>query len=517
MTATMFVAYHVFDLARPGIATPRTSHLGPIAFRVPHASPHRLSHTPPRTHTLPLTVARAVPHRRPSSSPPSLTLPLTAAHASSCLHQHFPTSSLTPSPTFPHASPLIAYGSSHRHSRFPPPSLTLPPTVAHASPHRRSRFPPPSLTLPPTSPTLPLSSSSLSPGNEPPRRPPFSPTSLHVVISPLPITFHLFITIASPPTPPTLSSVPIVSSAGDGVVTRSRWDVTGCISSTHRSLSCTNPARMAGAAAALEQSAGRTAGAARASSSPPFSVVKAPLQVDGVTWHVTWEWVGYPHVIRRVIPSLHHQMSALSPPRSSACIQHFSCTAVCPCLFGASGFSFLPRHMYSAVHASPHRHPRFLPPSPTLPPTVAHASPHRRPRFPPPPPSHTLPPTATVAHASPHRHRRPRFPPQSPSPTLPPAATVAHASPHRHRRPRFPPPPPSPTLPPTATVAHHQWPAAPFHPPPTHFHRRIRPPRPSLTVHHLSPTTALCAGPSPALLTLVYPSTAGSRSLLPVT
>ncbi|CAI5503006.1 unnamed protein product [Closterium sp. Naga37s-1] len=135
-----------------------------------------------------------------------------------------------------------------------PTSPTLPPTVAHASPHRRPRFPPPS-------PTLPLSSPSLSPGNEPPRRPPFSPTSLHVVISPLPITFHLFIAIASPPMPPTLSSV---SSAGDGVVTRSRWDITGCISSTHTSLSCTNPARMAGAAVALEESAGRTAGAARA-------------------------------------------------------------------------------------------------------------------------------------------------------------------------------------------------------------------------------------------------------------
>ncbi|CAI5958614.1 unnamed protein product [Closterium sp. NIES-65] len=103
------------------------------------------------------------------------------------------------------------------------------------------------------------------------------------------------------------------------------------------------------------------------------------------------------------------------------------------------------------AHGSSYRHPRFLPPSPTLPPTVTHASPHRRPSFPPPSPK--LPPT--VAHASPHR--RPRFPP--PSPTLPP--TVAHASPHR--RPRFP--PPSPTLPPT--VAHaspHRRPPPPLSP-----------------------------------------------------
>ncbi|CAI5958240.1 unnamed protein product [Closterium sp. NIES-64] len=33
------------------------------------------------------------------------------------------------------------------------------------------------------------------------RRPPFSPTSLHIVITPLPITFPLF-TIASPPSHP---------------------------------------------------------------------------------------------------------------------------------------------------------------------------------------------------------------------------------------------------------------------------------------------------------------------------
>ncbi|CAI5512078.1 unnamed protein product [Closterium sp. Naga37s-1] len=87
------------------------------------------------------------------------------------------------------------------------------------------------------------------------------------------------------------------------------------------------------------------------------------------------------------------------------------------------------------AHASSHRRPRFLPPSPSLPPTVAHAPSHRRPRFLPPSPS--LPPTVALASF----HRRPRFLP--PSPSLPP--TVALAS--SHRRPRFL--PPSPSLPPT--------------------------------------------------------------------
>ncbi|CAI5477978.1 unnamed protein product [Closterium sp. Yama58-4] len=53
--------------------------------------------------------------------------------------------------------------------------------------------------------------------------------------------------------------------------------------------------------------------------------------------------------------------------------------------------------------------------------------------------------------------------------------------------------------------------------PPAHSHRQNRPPLPSLTVHHLSPTAALCARPSPNLMTLDYPSAAGSRSPSPVT
>ncbi|CAI5978430.1 unnamed protein product [Closterium sp. NIES-64] len=85
-----------------------------IAFRVPHASPHRrprflplsltlhsvVAHAPPPVTTF--TVALAFPHCRLRSHPSSLTLP----------------------PTFSHASPLISHASSHR--RPLPPTVDLP-------------------------------------------------------------------------------------------------------------------------------------------------------------------------------------------------------------------------------------------------------------------------------------------------------------------------------------------------------------------------------------------------------
>ncbi|CAI5982555.1 unnamed protein product [Closterium sp. NIES-65] len=135
------------------------------------------------------------PSRHPPSPSPSLSP--TVAYAPTHRRSRFP----LPSPTLPLSSatlpPTVALASSHRRPRFLPPLPSLPPTVALASSHRRPRFLPPSPSLPPT---VALASSH--------RRPPFSPTSLHVVITPLPITFPLF-TIASPPMPPTLSSLPI--------------------------------------------------------------------------------------------------------------------------------------------------------------------------------------------------------------------------------------------------------------------------------------------------------------------
>ncbi|CAI6008715.1 unnamed protein product [Closterium sp. NIES-65] len=110
--------------------------------------------------------------RPPRFAPPSPTLPPAVAHTS-----------FRRCPCSPSRHHL------HRRPRFPPLSLTLPPIVAHASPYLLPRFPSHQPRF------LPPSSSSSH------RRPPFSPTSLHVVITPLPITFPLF-TVASPPSHP---------------------------------------------------------------------------------------------------------------------------------------------------------------------------------------------------------------------------------------------------------------------------------------------------------------------------
>ncbi|CAI5986179.1 unnamed protein product [Closterium sp. NIES-65] len=110
--------------------------------------------------------------RPPRFAPPSPTLPPAVAHTS-----------FRRCPCSPSRHHL------HRRPRFPPLSLTLPPIIAHASPYLLPRFPSHQPRF------LPPSSSSSH------RRPPFSPTSLHVVITPLPITFPLF-TIASPPSHP---------------------------------------------------------------------------------------------------------------------------------------------------------------------------------------------------------------------------------------------------------------------------------------------------------------------------
>ncbi|CAI5959504.1 unnamed protein product [Closterium sp. NIES-64] len=207
---------------------------GPIAFRVPHASPHRLSHTSPRTRprfpspspTLSPIVAHASPYLRSRFLLPSPTLPHTVTHAFPHLPSRFPSHRprfLLPSPTLP---PTVTHASPHRHPRFPPLSPKLPPTVAQASPHRRPRFPPLSPTLPPTV-------AHASPHRRPP--PP----------SPTPTVGH-----ACPPI--ALGSSFLSSTlggevwraglgAGEGVVTRSLWGVEGCVvSSTHPSLSCTD-------------------------------------------------------------------------------------------------------------------------------------------------------------------------------------------------------------------------------------------------------------------------------------
>ncbi|CAI5948598.1 unnamed protein product [Closterium sp. NIES-64] len=198
---------------------------GPIAFRVPHASPHRLSHTSPRT--------------RPRFHSPSPTLSPIVAHASPYLRSRF----LLPSPTLP---PTVAHASPHRRPRFPPPSPTLPPTVTHASPHRRPRFPPPSPTLPPTvahrhrrppplSPTLTLPSPSVrlpadlpslpplsTPSSLPcPSRSPYSPSRLHPCRPPShPFPSHLGLS-------PTLGGEVWRAGlgAGEGVVTCLLWGV----------------------------------------------------------------------------------------------------------------------------------------------------------------------------------------------------------------------------------------------------------------------------------------------------
>ncbi|CAI6001314.1 unnamed protein product [Closterium sp. NIES-65] len=162
--------------------------------------------------------------------PASPTLRPTVAHASSRCRSHF-------IPSFAHA---------------PPPVTTF--TVALAFPHCRLRSHPSSLT---TSPYLLPRFHSHQPRFLPPssssshRRPPFSPTSLHVVITPLPITFPLF-TVASPPSHPFPSHLGLSPTlggevwraglgAGKGVVARSLWGVEGCVvSSTHPFLSCTD-------------------------------------------------------------------------------------------------------------------------------------------------------------------------------------------------------------------------------------------------------------------------------------
>ncbi|CAI5997967.1 unnamed protein product [Closterium sp. NIES-65] len=219
-----------------------------------HASPHRRpSSSPPSPELFP-TVARALPHRRPSSSPLSPELFPTVAHASPYRRSRF----LLPSPTLPHivahpflpppsltlprSSPTVpptdAHASPHRRSRFPPPSLTLPPTVAHASPHRRSRFPPPSPTL---SPTIAHAS--------PHRRPRFPSHR-----PPCRLEMSLPADLPSLPPLSTSSSVPCLSrsTSSSPLLLHPRRPP------SHPFLSAL------GAAAALEQSAGRTAGAARA-------------------------------------------------------------------------------------------------------------------------------------------------------------------------------------------------------------------------------------------------------------
>ncbi|CAI5464053.1 unnamed protein product [Closterium sp. Yama58-4] len=190
--------------------------------------------------TLPPTVAYApthrrfhtFPHRRPRFPPPSLTLSLTAAHAPSCLPPRFPTPSLAPSPTFPHASPHITHAFPHRRARFLPPSPTLSPTVALASSHRRPRFPPPSRSLPPTvAHAFPHRRARFLPPS-----PTLSPTVAHA-------SSHRRPRFLSPS--PTLS--PTVAHA-----------------SSHRRPRFPSLSPMAGGGAALEQSVGRTARAARA-------------------------------------------------------------------------------------------------------------------------------------------------------------------------------------------------------------------------------------------------------------
>ncbi|CAI5943487.1 unnamed protein product [Closterium sp. NIES-64] len=203
-------------------------------------SPSR--HPPSPSASLSPTVAYAPTHRRSRFPLPSPTLPLssatlppTVALASSHRRPRF----LPPSPTLPSPSlpPTVALASSHRRPRFLPPSPSLPPTVALASFHRRPRFLPPSPSLPPTVdlPSLPLlSTSSLLPCLS---RSPSSPSRLHPCRPPShPFPSHLGLS-------PTLGGEVWRAGlgAGKGVVTSSLWGVEGCVvSSTHPFLSCTD-------------------------------------------------------------------------------------------------------------------------------------------------------------------------------------------------------------------------------------------------------------------------------------
>ncbi|CAI5996924.1 unnamed protein product [Closterium sp. NIES-64] len=387
---------------------------GPIAFRVPHASPHRLSHTSPRTRprfsspsptlspivahaspylrsrfllpspTLPHTVAHAFPHlpsRFPSHRPlfllPSPTLPPTVTHASPHRHPRFP----LPSPKL---SPTVAQASPHRHPRFPPPSPTLPPTVAHASPHRRPRFPPPSPTLPPTvahaSPTVAHAS--------PHRRPP--------PLWPTPTVAH-----ACPPialTSPTLGGEVWRAGlgAGEGVVTRSLWGVEGCVvSSTHPSLSCTDLlsslaptphawqvvvrlwSRVFGAQPGQRVQAGSKECSAAGGGRPPLPLPSSLLPSLCLTTLFTLS-VARPPFLPSFFPAILPLLSSLDPVPLPLSISHSPAPFLTPTLLLRS--TLLPSPLYPAALfplIRPSSHPPIL--------SSAHhlirPSSHRRPRF----------------------------------------------------------------------------------------------------------------------------------------
>ncbi|CAI5471028.1 unnamed protein product [Closterium sp. Yama58-4] len=203
-----------------------------------------ISYVPPPSFLVGVTPCHT---RLTSSTSPSPTLPPTVARASSRCRSHF-TPSLTtlflPSPTLP---PTVAYAPTHcrfhtfphRRPRFPPPSLTLSLTAAHAPSCLPPRFPTPSLA---PSPTFPHASPHITHAF-PHRRARFLPPSPTLSPTVAHASSHRRPRFLSPS--PTLS--PTVAHA-----------------SSHRRPRFPSLSPMAGGGAALEQSVGRTARAARA-------------------------------------------------------------------------------------------------------------------------------------------------------------------------------------------------------------------------------------------------------------
>ncbi|CAI6008290.1 unnamed protein product [Closterium sp. NIES-65] len=280
------------------------------------------------------------------------------------------------------------------------------------------------------------------------RRPPFSPTSFHVVITPLPITFPLF-TIASPPLSPTLGGEVWRAGlgAGKGVVTRSLW----------------------GGDEALEQSVGGTARAARAGGQQGVQCCRGRVRGAGeagmrergcrdpsiplIPCHTFTSCP--PPLLRSVVPP---QPSSSPSPflPSSISLPHYPLYPLCcpsslPPVLPSSHPPIIssPHHLirpssHPPIISSPHH---LIPPS-SHPPIIS--SPH-----------HLIPPSShPPIISSPHHH----IPPSSHPPII--------SSPHHLIRPSSHPPiissphlliPPS-SHPPIISSAHHLIPPS-SHPP----------------------------------------------------
>ncbi|CAI5981522.1 unnamed protein product [Closterium sp. NIES-64] len=375
--------------------------------------------------------------RPPRFAPPSPTLPPAVAHTS-----------FRRCPCSPSRHHL------HRRPRFPPLSLTLPPIVAHASPYLLPRFPSHQPRF------LPPSSSSSH------RRPPFSPTSLHVVITPLPITFPLF-TVASPPSHPFPSHLGLSPTlggevwraglgAGKGVVARSLWGVEGCVvSSTHPFLSCTDLlsslaptphawqvvmrlwSRVLGAQPGQRAQAGSKECSAAGGGRPPLPLPSSLPPSLCLTTLFTLSVVRPPFLPSSLPPVLHLIRPSSHPPIISS--PHHLIPPII-----SSAHHLIPPSSHPPIISSPHH---LIPPS-SHPPIIT--SPHHliRPSSHPPIISsahHLIPPSShPPIFSSPHHLIRPSSHPpiiSSPHHLIPPSShPPIISSPHHLIRPSSHPP-----------------------------------------------------------------------------